>query len=295
VGQSYRYACRDKGLRSVSAFVALQRLLPQHALSRVLGRVASSASSLISQPLIRAFCAAYDVDLADAERKSAKQYDSFNDFFTRALAPGLRPLPADPAALVSPADGTLSQVGTIEGGTLLQAKGVRYPLASLLLDSRAGKIFNGGWFATVYLAPSDYHRVHAPFGGMLVRSVAVPGELYSVNARTEAGVDRLFCRNERLVIHLRTDYGPLILVMVGALIVASIETVFDGPQSPYRKQQLITHQRPFERGQELGRFLLGSTVILLVPPGPFAPDRRLAPGYKVEMGRALGTFSSGQS
>jgi len=279
----------------VSAFVALQRLLPQHALSRLLGHVASSASSLISQPLIRGFCAAYDVDLADAELKSPGQYRSFNEFFTRALAPGLRPLPADPDALVSPADGTLSQVGRIEGGTLLQAKGVRYPLASLLLDSRTGKVFNGGWFATIYLAPSDYHRVHAPFAGTLVRSVAVPGELFSVNARTEAGVDKLFCRNERLVIHFRTHFGPLILVMVGALIVASIETVFDGPASPYQKQQLVTHQRHFERGDEVGRFLLGSTVILLVPPGPFAPDRRLAPGFKVEMGGALGTFNSARS
>ena len=279
----------------MSAFVALQRLLPQHALSRLLGRVASSASSLISQPLIRAFCAAYDVDLADAEHKSAKQYRSFNEFFTRALAPGLRPMPTDPYALVSPADGTLSQVGQIDGGTLVQAKGIRYPLASLLLDSRGGKVFNGGWFATIYLAPSDYHRVHAPFAGMLVRSVAIPGELYSVNARTEAGVDKLFCRNERLVIHFRTEFGPVVVVMVGALIVASIETVFDGPPSPYQKQQLLTHQRYFERGEELGRFLLGSTVIVLVPPGQFAPDRRLAPGYKVEMGGALGRFNNGQS
>lgn len=279
----------------MSGFVAMQRLLPQHALSRCVGRIASSASALISQPLIRAFCAAYGVDLADAELKSPKQYRSFNDFFTRALAPGLRPMPSDPDALVSPADGRLSQVGRIEGGTLLQAKGVRYPLASLLLDSRNGKVFNGGWFATIYLAPSDYHRVHAPFDGTLVRSVAVPGELFSVNARTEAGVDKLFCRNERLVIHMRTAFGPLILVMVGALIVASIETVFDGPASPYQKQQLVTHHRHFDRGEELGRFLLGSTVIVLVPPGPFAPDRRLAPGYKVEMGGALGTFNSARS
>jgi phosphatidylserine decarboxylase len=279
----------------VSAFIALQRLLPQHALSRLVGRVATSTMTLISQPLIRGFSAVYHVDLAEAERDSADQYHSFNDFFTRSLRAGARPLPTERDALASPADGTFSQLGAIEAGTLVQAKGVRYPLASLLLDSRAGSAFNGGWFATIYLAPSDYHRVHAPFDGTLVRSVAIPGELFSVNARTEAGVDKLFCRNERLVMHFRTAIGPLVMVMVGALIVASIETVFDGPASPYQKQELVTHQRHFNRGDEVGRFLLGSTVILIVPPGTFTADRRLAPGRKVAMGTSLGTFSSARS
>lgn len=292
MGQSRRHTGR---VRILSAFVALQRLLPQHALSRLLGRIADSPRVWVSQPLIRTFRAAYRVDLTEAERTAANQYGSFNDFFTRSLKSEARPLPSVRGALASPADGTLSQLGIIEEGTLLQAKGVRYPLASLLLDSRAGPTFTGGWFATIYLAPSDYHRVHVPFDGTLVRSVAIPGELFSVNANTEGGVENLFCRNERLVMHFRTEVGPLVVVMVGALIVASIETVFDAPSSPYQKQQLMAHQQHFERGAELGRFLLGSTVIVIVPPGSFKPDQRLIPSGKVTMGTTLGTFSSVQS
>ena len=229
------------------------------------------------------------MDVADAQRTSLKDYTTFNDFFTRALAPGTRPLPENPRALASPVDGTVSQLGTIEDGRLLQAKGVHYPLASLLLDSRAARTFNGGWFATLYLAPSDYHRVHVPFDGTLVRSVALPGELFSVNARTEAGVDRLFCRNERLVMHFKTAAGPIILVMVGALIVASIETVFDAPASPYQREEVAAHDQKFIRGDEIGRFLLGSTVIVLVPRDVFAPSKRLEVGASVRMGEALGT------
>jgi phosphatidylserine decarboxylase len=277
------------------SFVAFQRLLPQHGLSRLVGHFARSQQRWIAQPLIRGFCAAYDVSLAEAERDSPAQYSSFNDFFTRALASGARPQPADATSIVCPADGTVSQCGTIDNGTLLQAKGVRYSLGSLLLDSRAAHTFNGGWFATVYLAPSDYHRVHVPFDGTLVRSVAIPGELYSVNARTEAGVDGLFCRNERLVMHFKTARGPLVVVMVGALIVASIETVFGAPESPYRTKQLQTHRQSFSRGDELGRFLLGSTVIVIVPPGPFAAEQRIASGCKITMGTPLGSFSSAQN
>jgi phosphatidylserine decarboxylase len=277
----------------VSAFVQLQRLMPQHALSRLVGRFADS--TLLARPLIRAFSAAYRVNLADAQRTSINDYTTFNDFFTRALAPGTRPLPENPRALASPVDGTVSQLGKIEDGRLLQAKGVRYLLASLLLDSRAARIFNGGWFATIYLAPSDYHRVHAPFDGTLVRSVAVPGELFSVNARTEAGVERLFCRNERLVMHFRTAAGPMVLVMVGALIVASIETVFDAPTSPYRREEVAAHDLKFARGDEIGRFLLGSTAIVIVPRDVFTPSKRLAIGTTVRMGEALGTINEGRN
>ncbi len=277
------------------SFVAFQRLLPQHGLSRLIGYFARSQRRWISQPVIRSFCAAYDVSLAEAERNSAAQYRSFNDFFTRSLSAGARPLPTDATTLACPSDGTVSQCGNIEVGTLLQAKGVRYSLSSLLLDSRAPGTFNGGWFATIYLAPSNYHRVHVPFDGTLVRSVAIPGELYSVNARTEAGVHGLFCRNERLVMHFRTALGPVVVVMVGALIVASIETVFDAPTSPYHTQQLHTHQRNFTRGDELGRFLLGSTVIVIVPAGSFVADPRIACGRKVTMGTPLGEFSNAQN
>ena len=273
------------------AFVQLQRLLPQHALSRLLGRFANS--SLLSRPLIHAFSAAYGVSLQEAERQTIDEYRTFNDFFTRALASGARPLPDDVAAFVSPVDGAVSQLGTIHDGQLLQAKGIRYPLNSLLLDSRADRVFDGGWFATIYLAPSDYHRVHVPANGTLVRSVAVPGELFSVNARTEAGVERLFCRNERLVMHFKSAVGPLALVMVGALIVASIETVFDSPRSPYIKEEIATHDRVFTRGEEIGRFLLGSTVIVVLPRDTIRPNAKLAVGYRVRMGESIGTLTPG--
>jgi phosphatidylserine decarboxylase len=273
----------------VNAFVQFQRLLPQHALSRVVGRFATS--TLLARPLIGAFSAAYRVDLADAQRKTHRDYSTFNDFFTRELADGARPLPDDPRALVSPVDGTVSQLGTIDDGALLQAKGVAYLLASLLLDSRAARIFNGGWFATIYLAPSNYHRVHVPFDGTLVRSVAVPGQLFSVNARTEAGVERLFCVNERLVMHFKTAAGPLVLVMVGALIVASIETVFEAPQSPYKREVVSAHDRQFVRGEEVGRFLLGSTAIVVLPRDVFKPSKQIRIGTPVRMGEALGTIN----
>ena len=276
----------------MSAFVQFQRLLPQHALSRVLGRFANS--SLLSRPLIQAFSAAYGVSLEEAERRSVDEYQTFNDFFTRSLARGARPLPDDRTALVSPADGAVSQLGTISSGQLLQAKGIRYSLTSLVLDSRAEKTFDGGWFATIYLAPSDYHRVHVPIDCTLRRSVAVPGELFSVNAKTEAGVEQLFCRNERLVMQFDSAIGPLILVMVGALIVASIETVFDAPKSPYRSEQANTHDRAFVRGDEIGRFLLGSTVIVIVPRDTFVPAPRLAVGSRVRMGESLGNVTPAQ-
>lgn len=273
----------------MSAFVQFQRLLPQHALSRLLGKLANSP--LLCRPLIQAFSAAYGVSLQEAERGTIDEYRTFNDFFTRSLVASARPLPDDPTALVSPADGVVSQLGTISNGQLLQAKGIRYPLASLVVDSRAQTTFDGGWFATIYLAPSDYHRVHVPLDATLVRSVAVPGELFSVNAKTEAGVARLFCRNERLVMRFDCAVGPFVLVMVGALIVASIETVFGAPQSPYRKEETGTHDRPFARGEEIGRFLLGSTVIVIVPRGVFAPASGLAVGTRVRMGESLGNIT----
>lgn len=277
----------------MSAFVQLQRLLPQHALSRLLGRFASSP--LLSRPLIHAFSAAYGISLEEAERRSVDEYQTFNDFFTRSLEPSARPLPDDRSALVSPADGAVSQLGTITSGQLLQAKGIRYSLTSLVLDNTAERTFDGGWFATIYLAPSDYHRVHVPIDCTLKRSVAVPGELFSVNAKTEAGVERLFCRNERLVMHFDSAIGPFVLVMVGALIVASIETVFNAPMSPYRAEESSTHDRAFARGDEIGRFLLGSTVIVIVPRDTFAPSPRLAVGSRVRMGESLGNIRPAQS
>ncbi|MEQ9004603.1 MAG: archaetidylserine decarboxylase [Pseudomonadales bacterium] len=271
-------------------FVILQRLLPQHALSRLTGLAARSQQAWLRKRLIRAFARYYGVDLTEAARTDPDDYRSFNDFFTRALAPGARPLDPDPAALLCPADGMVSQAGLIDGDQLLQAKGTYYRLESLLGERAPG--FDGGSFATVYLAPMDYHRVHLPMAGTLRRTTTIPGALFSVNARTEAAISDLFCRNERLVCWFDTDHGRMAVVLVGALIVASIETVWGGPPSPYRSSRHDTWQQPFDRGAEIGRFLLGSTVIVCCEPGRVGLDESVRAGSRVRMGQRLGTLLS---
>ena len=270
----------------MSTFVRLQKILPQHGLSRALGRLAASEAPWVRGPLIRAFARAYGVDMSEAERAGHGDYQSFNDFFTRSLKPGARPVDPSPDAIVSPADGAVSQTGRIERGELIQAKGIRYSFQALA-DVCASPAFEGGAFATIYLSPSDYHRVHLPVAGRLVRTVAIPGKLFSVNAQTEAGVEGLFAVNERLVMEFETDRGRVLAVMVGAMIVASIETVWDGPASPYRETVVTEHDQSFEKGAEIGRFLLGSSVVLAFEPGH--ADLGLAAGDVVRMGQAIGT------
>ena len=272
----------------MSAFVRLQKLLPHHGLSRTAGRLASSEAPWVRGPLVRAFARAYGVDMAEAERPDLASYRSFNDFFTRALVPGARPVDAAPDAVVSPADGAVSQSGVIERGELLQAKGIRYAF-STLADVCAGPAFDGGAFVTIYLSPKDYHRVHLPLAGRLVRTVAIPGRLFSVNATTEAGVEGLFAVNERLVCEFETEAGRMLVVLVGAMIVASIETVWGGPASPYRTRQVTEHNLAFEKGAEIGRFLLGSSVVLAFERGCVQLDPSLAAGTVVRMGGAIGT------
>ena len=271
----------------MSAFVSLQKLLPQHLISRVAGRLASSEHPWLRERLIRAFARAYGVDMAEAERSDLADYRSFNDFFSRALRPGARPIDPATDAVVSPADGVVSQTGIIEDGQLLQAKGIRYSFEALA-DAAAHPDFEGGAFATVYLSPSDYHRVHLPLAGRLVRTVAIPGKLFSVNATTEVGVDGLFAINERLVMEFETAHGRMLVVMVGAMIVASIETVWDGPRSPYRQKVVTEHDLTFETGAEIGRFLLGSSVVLAFEPGRVDLRDDLAAGTVLRMGEAIG-------
>lgn len=271
------------------AFAAFQRLLPQHGLSRLAGHLARSEARWIRRPLIHGFARAYRVSLSEAAHGNLDDYSSFNHFFSRALKPDARPLDDDPQTILCPADGMISQSGTIEHGRLLQAKGHRYSLRSLIGEN--ADEFTGGSFATVYLAPHNYHRVHLPAKATLVRTTAIPGELFSVNAYTEGAVDNLFARNERLVCRFHTDHGTMLVVLVGALIVASIETVWPGPPSPYHKLQQTSHEVALERGDEIGRFLLGSTVIICFEPGKteFAPH--IKSGVKVRMGTALGRFA----
>lgn len=270
----------------MSAFVRLQHVLPQHALSRALGRLAAAEAPWVRRPLIKAFARVYGVDMAEAERPDLAGYRSFNDFFTRSLTPDARPVDPAPGSVVSPADGVVSQAGVIERGELIQAKGIRYSFATLA-DACAGPAFEGGAFSTVYLSPKDYHRVHLPLAGRLVRTVAIPGKLFSVNAATESGVPGLFAVNERLVMEFETAFGQMLVVMVGAMIVASIETVWDGPRSPYRQKVVTEHDRTFEKGAEVGRFLLGSSVVLAFEAGRVRLDG-LAAGTAVRMGRPIG-------
>ena len=272
--------------RLAQTFAALQRLLPQHGLSRLVGRSAEVTAPWIKTPLIRAFAAAYSVDLADAARTRIEDYHSFNDFFTRELKAGARPLPEDEKVIACPADGRISQSGRIASGQMLQAKGWRYSLAGLAHELGDG--FDGGSFATIYLAPPDYHRVHAPSAGILFAAKAIPGALFAVNAATEGTVEGLFCRNERLVCRLRTAYGDLLIVMVGALIVGSIDTPWNGPRSPYHGVATVKPEAPLAQGDEIGRFLLGSTVILCAPPD--GCQLNASPGQRVQMGQPIGRW-----
>ncbi len=269
------------------AFASFQKLLPQHGMSRCLGYLADAEADWIRKPLIRAFSAAYGVDLTTSARPDMEDYRSFNDFFTREPAAGQRPMPEEPGMLASPCDGEISQAGRIEDGQLLQAKRWRYSLRHLAQELADG--FDGGQFATIYLAPRDYHRVHAPVAGKLVAAKAVPGALFSVNGATDAEIEGLFCRNERLICRLNTDAGDLLIVLVGALIVASIQTPWASPESPYRRSELLRPNLALAQGEELGRFQLGSSVILCTQPGACSLGD-LKPGQRVRLGQALGRW-----
>ncbi|NKC00243.1 MAG: phosphatidylserine decarboxylase [Pseudomonadales bacterium] len=276
-----------------SLFASVQRAVPQHGLTRLAGKLGASRTPWIKKTFIENFARVYDVNMSEAVNDDLAAYPSFNDFFTRALKPGVRPVDSDPLAVVSPADGCISQIGQIEGETLLQAKGHRYSVRSL--GGELGHGFDGGSFLTVYLAPSDYHRVHLPFQGTLTKTLAIPGALFSVNGATENAIEGLFCRNERLVCRFETALGPMLVVLVGAMIVGSIDAVWDQVPTPYRGQVLQNHSEAhltFGKADEIGRFLLGSTAICCFPKGRVALDPSLTPGTVVQMGQTVGLANS---
>jgi phosphatidylserine decarboxylase len=251
-------------------FAVLQSLLPQHHLSRAAGWLGHLQSpSWLKNALVKAFMSSYGVSLKDAEIERPEDYPHFNAFFTRALKSDARPLAT--SRWVMPADGELSQRGSITDGAMIQAKGRNYTASALLGgDSLAAQDFDNGSFATIYLSPKDYHRIHMPTTGTLRRTRYVPGDLFAVNKSTAQTVDRLFARNERLVCYFDTVDGPLVLVLVGAIIVAGIETVWGGVEAPAPATIRETHWSAddaptFAAGDEVGRFFLGSTVILLTP------------------------------
>ncbi len=286
----------DRPLRPTERlFVAIQHLLPQHLLSALMYRVTRWQWRPFKDAFIAWFIGQYRVDMTLAVEPDPKAYASFNAFFTRALRPDARPLAADPAALLCPADGALSQMGEIRDGSLLQAKGHDYSVVDLLGgDAQAAAAFVGGSFATIYLSPRDYHRVHMPLAGALSAMTHIPGRLFSVNAVTARGVPRLFARNERVVCRFDTEVGPLALILVGAIFVGSMETVWAGQITP--PPHGVRPPEPegpvrLARGEEMGRFNMGSTVILLLPPGAVNWDPEIRPGDPLRMGDALGRLS----
>jgi len=276
-------------------FVLLQYLLPQHLLSRLAGRLAETTRPWLKNPMIKLFIRRYGVDMSEAVEADPCVYSCFNDFFTRALKPGVRPIDSGPDSLVCPADGSVSQLGEIQEGRIFQAKGQFYTCLELLGGDKAlAETFAGGRFATIYLSPRDYHRVHMPCSGRLRTSIAIPGELFSVNEVTAHQVPRLFARNERLVTTFDTDQGPMAMVLVGAMIVAGIETVWGGQALPMSRRIQRLDYRPeacsinLAKGEEMGRFKLGSTVILLFPRDRVAWDPAYRVGSRTRMGEALG-------
>jgi phosphatidylserine decarboxylase len=280
----------------MSLLTSLTYVLPHRFLSSLARRLAYSTSPGTSQWLIDTVTKKFNVDLGEAVETDPRAYPSFNAFFTRALKPGARVADADPRALLMPADGHISQCGPIEDGRIFQAKGQSFTAAELLGDAEAAEPFRNGLFATVYLSPRDYHRVHMPWTGTLRETVHVPGRLFSVGTDAVANVPRLFARNERLVCHFDTDFGPMVSVMVGALLVSGVETVWSGEEIPaygtaitrkdYRGKGIT-----LERFAEMARFNYGSTVIVLLPPGVATLSPELKAESPVRLGQRLATLA----
>jgi phosphatidylserine decarboxylase len=272
--------------------VLLQYLLPKQALTALAGRFAGWQGGAVTTAAIRRFVARYQVNMAEAAQPDVSGYRSFNEFFTRPLRAGARPLAE--AAFVSPVDGAISQCGRIDGDRIFQAKGHSYTTRALVGgDAALAERFEGGEFATLYLSPRDYHRIHMPCAGRLTRMVHVPGDLFSVNPVTARGVPGLFARNERVVCVFEGERGPFVMVLVGATIVGSMATVWHGVVNPPRPGQLRewTYEMgniELAQGEEMGRFLLGSTVVMLFPKGVMHFNADWTPTRPIRMGEAMG-------
>ena len=264
----------------------LQFLLPQHLLSKLMFRFARIRAPWIKNSFTSWFVSKYKVNLNEAELEDIKEYKHFNDFFTRSLKAGSRPI--SDSKVVSPVDGEVSQFGSIEESMIVQAKGKKYSVEALLADKSKNDLYSS--FATIYLSPKDYHRIHMPFDGRLKLMKYIPGNLFSVNQRTVNNIDQVFARNERLVCYFDTQYGEIALVMVGAIFVGSMETSWEGQITPPYDKSVKTYQYEsrqidLSKGEELGRFNMGSTVILLMPKG--SPKLNLETGQVLNMGQSI--------
>lgn len=275
-------------------FVMSQYLLPQSGITRGAGQAADyDRLPLLKNKTIRWFIRRYGVAMSEAANPDPAAYASFNEFFTRPLRDGIRPVDTDPRVITSPVDGAISQVGDIAGGRVFQAKGQSFSLRELLGgDADHARPFENGQFATIYLAPKDYHRIHMPLEGALREMIYIPGRLFSVNPATASHVPNLFARNERVVALFDTAWGPLAMVLVGAMIVGSVETTWAGVVAPgrdvkrvdYRNQQPVT----FKKGEEMGRFRLGSTVVMLMPKGTLNWRDQMQPEAVLKLGEGIG-------
>jgi phosphatidylserine decarboxylase len=276
-------------------FAAFQYVIPKRALSRIIYSVMRAESPLVKRTLIKSFLSGYRVNMAEAVQSDPLAYRSFNEFFTRPLRPGARTIAPGGDVIVSPVDGTVSQAGPLHGDAIIQAKGIQYSALELLAgDAQATQSYRNGNFTCIYLAPYNYHRIHMPFGGRLLKTVYVPGELFSVNAATARAVPRVFARNERVICEFDTALGRMAVILVGALFVGSMETVYAGEINPppRRQKRAIAISKglgqTLTKGAELGRFNMGSTVVLLFQERKVRWEEFLQPLATVQMGRAIG-------
>lgn len=280
-------------------FILSQYVTPQLAVSRAAGRLADNdRNPALKNRVIKWFVKRYGVDMSEAAEADPTVYPSFNAFFTRALKPGVRPIAEGDDVFVSPVDGAISQIGQVAGGRIFQAKGQSFSLLELLGgDTQRAATFSDGEFSTIYLSPKDYHRIHMPMAGTLREMIYVPGKLFSVNPVTAENVPNLFARNERVVCIFDTAAGPMALVLVGAMIVGSVETPWAGVVAPnssgvkaisYEGESAIS----FAKGEEMGRFRLGSTVVMVMPKGRVRWDANQVAEKVVRMGEAFGKISA---
>jgi len=281
--------------------IALQYAMPKHAISRLVGKLAAAKMGWLTTKLIDIFIKAYNINMNEAKLKKANDFDTFNDFFTRELEDGARTIDSDASTLCYPVDGAISQQGDIVEGKLIQAKGFNYSLTSLLGgDARTAAPFQKGKFSCIYLAPKDYHRIHMPMAATLREMIYVPGELFSVNPLTANNVPDLFARNERVVTIFDTEHGALAMVLVGATIVASIETTWAGTITPPAGSDIFRWQYPakgvdaitFEKGDEMGRFKLGSTVVSTFAPNMVEFTPTAGPETVTRLGELYATLIS---
>ena len=270
-----------------------QYILPQHFLSRIVYALMRSEVRWVKNLLIALISRIAGINYEEALSPDPADYVSFNAWFTRALKPGARVFDPDPQAFLSPCDGRISETGPLEENRILQAKGKDYSLQDLLANDPVCEELVGGYFSTIYLSPRDYHRIHMPIGGRLQRMIHVPGRLFSVAPYTVRQVPRLFARNERVISIFDTEHGPLVMVLVGAMLVSSTETVWAGEVTPTKNKEVTIKEYPDEeitlaKGEEMGRFNMGSTVILLMPPGALRSLESLGAGDAVKLGQKLG-------